>query len=254
MGLVWRAFNELITPKPLLKLDNQPSKQPLFKTMKVTIGTQRLEIDVPCGFGMYSYDEYQDTYFNQVVNLQMLEYRQWLVYENAYRVCFFRWYYKTKFLLGKEGLGNSGDIYLDVNVVRSKAPLKSALDIQQAITKEYRRIADRSIREMKEEEANASSSQFELSQRQARLKTQREDKPKKFEEALVAGVPSVFYEIEDVRDIEHYYAIPLDEHHYLIIHLKTYMATTSIEGLKQEDIAHKEDLAYLANSIRFYTD
>ena len=252
MGLVWRAFNELITPKPLLKLDNRPSRQPLFKTMRATIGTQRLEIDVPSGFGMFSYDEYQDTYFNQAVNLQMLEYKQWLVYENAYRVCLFRWYYKTKFLFGKEGLGDSGDILLDVNVIHSEAPLKSDLDIQQAIRGEYRRIADRSIKEELEAEINESDG-FEMSQRQARLKTLRKDNPKKFEEVIFAGVPSVFYEIEDVRDIEHYYAIPLDEHHYLMTRLKTYMATTSIEGLKQEEIAHKEDLAYLANSIRFYT-
>ena len=252
MGILWRAFNELITPKPFLKLDNCPSKRPIYKTMKATIGLQRLEIDIPCGFGMFSRDEYPDSYFSKVVNLQMLEYQQWLIFEKSSQICFFIWDYKTRFLLGKEGLGSSGNIRIDVHIMPSDESMTSLRDLQFVISDVYREETSRQLREAQEVGVDKND-KFKLTQYEMKLNRLNNERPPEMEEVLISDTPYLFYELEEVRGRNRYYALLLDEHHYLMINLKTSIAGTTIEGLKQERIAHQEDMQHLLNGIRFYT-
>ena len=253
MGILWRAFNELITPKPLLKLDNCPSKQPIYKTLKATIGRQRLEIDVPSGFAMYSKDNYPDSYFNQIVNLQTLEYQQWLIFKKASRICVFIWDYKTRYLLGKEGAGSSGRIYIDVHVIPSDKALSSLSDLQSVISNVYQQEIDRQLKKLNEAGIDKNDN-FKLTQHKMILNKLKNERPPKMENVTIGDTPYLFYEIKEVRETSRHYALLLDAHHYLMINLETNIAGTTIEGLKQERIAHQEDMQHLLNGIRFYTD
>ena len=246
---IWHAFNDLVTPKSILTMQNRPSENKHYKTFSCTLGNYRLKIDVPEGFGSMHGDQYGEEYFNKIVNFQMEETSKWLVFEKTINICIFSWYYKLKYLLGSD-YGNSGNVLINASLVQTSGSLKSLSELKSFINNQYEETVKIRLAEIEADSSIDEDDEFEKEAHEDYLKSIKAEKPHRLIETSLNGTPCVYYEMNNTGNNERYYGVPLESNYFLLINVQARGGICNLKDPDKMNTVIEEDINSLVNKIQ----